>query len=150
MTQARAATLALCALFAGTQAFAASRTLPSGPPRTMVWEDWPVLAEDRDGECRLEILGNGKFMLLRASGLGPAQTGRFRVNNPQMIPVNWRVISDNKGVFVRAFLPNLWRPQADGTVRDHQSSGQVTVSFGTRSCNLTASAPWRQGIRVIP
>jgi hypothetical protein len=150
MTKARSAIIGLCALIAGSQASAASRALPSEPPGPMVWESWPVLAEDRDGECRLEILGNGKFLLLRATGLGSAETGQFQVSNPQMVPVDWRVVSDNKGVFVRAFLPNLWRPQADLTVRDYQSSGLVSARISTGSCNLTASAPWKQEIRVIP
>lgn len=117
--------------------------------RPMIWDSWPLLDEDRDGDCRLEIIGNGKLMLIRASGLGSAEEGRFEVSNPQMKPVDWRVISDTRGVFVRAFVPNLWN-RADGTIRDHQSSGTVTATVSTRQCRVTASAPWHQQIRVIP
>jgi hypothetical protein len=115
----------------------------------MIWDSWPVLDADSDGDCQLEILGNGKFMLIRAQGLGPAEQGRFEVTNPQMKPVDWRVISDTKGVFVRAFLPNLWN-RGDGTIRDRQNSGVVTASVTMNHCSVTASAPWKTGIRVIP
>jgi hypothetical protein len=150
MIQTRRAALGLCAVLASAQTLAASPTLPAESPRQMIWESWPVLAESRDGDCELEILGNEKFMLLRATGLGSAETGRFQVSNPRMVPVDWRMVSDSKGVFVRAYLPNLWWPRDDLTVRDYQSSGSVTVNISTRSCNLTASAPWKQEIRVIP
>ena len=131
-------------------ALAAAIALPATPaPARAIWDSWPVLDAGSDGDCQLEILGNGKFMLIRAQGLGPAVEGRFQVTNPQMKPVDWRVISDTKGVFVRAFLPNLWN-RGDGTIRDRQNSGVVTASVTMRHCSVTASAPWQTGIRVIP
>jgi hypothetical protein len=122
----------------------------AAPQRRQLIDSWPRLALASDGDCQLEILGNGKFMLIRASGLGPAERGRFSVTNPEMWPVDWRIISDTKGVFVRAFMPKLWQPRWDGTVRYHQSSGIVTATVATRRCAVTASAPWRSEVRVIP
>lgn len=119
------------------------------PAMSSVWDSWPVLDAASDGDCQLEILGNGKFMLIRAQGLGAAEEGRFQVTNPQMKPVEWRVISDTNGVFVRAFLPNLWN-RGDGTIRDRQSSGVVTATVTTGHCSVTTSAPWKTEIRVIP
>jgi hypothetical protein len=125
----------------------AAATLPA---RAAVTDSWLVIDADSDGDCRLEILGDGKFMLIRASGLGPREQGRFQVSNETMVPIDWSIITDTKGVFVRAYMPYLWWPQAGGEVRDYQNSGLVSVNISTRSCNLTASAPWQNRIRVIP
>lgn len=144
----RLACLALLMLPAAQSAGARGPSLPEPPRPTRIWDSWPLLAEDRDGECRLEILGNGKFMLIRAQGLGAAETGRFRISNETMKPVDWRIITDTKGVFARAYLPNLWT-RADGTVRDWQTSGVMAVSIETRRCRVQASAPWKTGVRVI-
>jgi hypothetical protein len=124
--------------------------LAAQPAAASVWDSWQLIDADSDGDCRLEIIGEGKFMLIRASGLGPREQGRFQVSNETMFPVDWSIITDTKGVFVRAYMPYLWWPQNDGTVRSYQNSGLVSVNISTRSCNLTASAPWKNGIRVIP
>lgn len=114
-----------------------------------LWESWPVIDSNQDGDCRLEIRGNGKFMLLRATGLGAARAGRFQVTNETMKPVDWQIVTDTNGVFVRAYLPYLWS-NADGTVRTHQTFGTVMARVSTRQCSVTASAPWATRIRVIP
>lgn len=149
MIQTRRAALGLCAFLASTQALAVNRALPAESPRRMIWDTWPVLAADRDGDCQLEILGNGKFMVIRARGLGQTEEGRFQVTNAKMKPVDWRIITDTRGTFARAFLPNLWT-RADGTIRDKQSSGLVAARVSTQQCSVAASAPWKSEIRVIP
>ena len=143
-SRARKAATALAALVQFTQIMA-----PSASAAPAIWEAWPMIDADEDGDCHLQILGNGKFMLIRATGLGPAQQGRFHINNATMTPVDWSIIADGQGTFVRAFLPDQWST-ADGTVRDDRHEGLVEVAITTPRCNLAASAPWRNTIRVIP
>lgn len=111
-------------------------------------DSWPSLAKAEDGDCRLEIVGNGKFMQIRASGLEPLDSARFRLANAAMKPIDWQVRADAQGNWAQLYIPFLWS-NGDGTFRNQPAGGTVTVSLTSPTCAMSASAPWRSEIRVI-
>lgn len=112
-------------------------------------DTWPLLASDSDGSCRLDIAGNGKFMMIRAAGLNPGETAHFGVTNAAMKPIDWTIRADSQGGWSLVYLPLLWN-NGDGTVRDAVSHGTVAVTIAGAQCQVAASAPWTREIRVIP
>lgn len=133
-----AATLLGCAL-----------VLPARVQASAITDTWPVLGRDRDGDCRLEIVGNGKFMVIHASGLGPGTSAHFGLTNATMKPIRWKVKANSRGSWQLIFLPLLYN-NADGTVRDYATSGTVSVALDAPRCAVSASADWKREIRVIP
>lgn len=118
------------------------------PPRHQITDDWPSLASSEDGECALEIIGNGKFMQLRASGLEPGAAAHLHITNTAMKPIDWQVRADAKGRWSQLYIPFLWSG-GDGTVRNRPRGGSVAVTLAAATCTMSASAPWRSEIRVI-
>lgn len=148
MRQAHLVCIALATMLIGSQPLTARPALPSDPPRRYIWDSWPVLAESRDGQCRLSIVGNGKIMVIRASGFAPGDTARLGVTNATMKPINSVVRADQNGNWGTPYLPLLWT-NADGTIREPISSGTVSVNLVSEDCSLIASAPWQRTVRVI-
>lgn len=120
----------LCALGAALQP-AAARPLDA---------DWPVVASARDGDCGLEVTGNGRVYLIAATGLGAGQQGRYQLSSGDMTPIDWSIKAGGDGRFARYYMP----------FRFHRDGGLVEVTIATPDCAMTASFPWRRaGIRVI-
>ena len=117
--------------------------------RRSITDTWPVLARDWQGECQLDIVGNGKFMQLRAVGLAPGETARFGLTNAKMKPIDWQVRANSAGEWSLIYLPFLWG-NGDGTIRDAVSASTVAVSLTSADCTLSAAAGWKREIRVIP
>lgn len=114
-----------------------------------ITDAWPRIAGDSDGDCKLDITGNGKFMLIAATGLQPRETAHLGVTNAAMRPIDWNIHADFAGRWSLIYLPLLWN-NGDGTIRDNVSSGTVAVRISTPECEVTASAPWHREVRVIP
>lgn len=101
--------------------------------------DWPVLAFAQDRDCRLEVTGNGQIFLIAASGLGDGAHGRYSVTNGDMQPIDWTITATPGGRIARYYKPFRW----------HREGGQVSVTVETARCRVSASFPWKRGIRVI-
>jgi len=117
--------------------------------RHSITDDWPLLARDRQGDCQLDIVGNGRFMQLRAIGLAPGEAARLGVTNAAMKPIDWQVRADGTGAWSLIYLPFLWN-NGDGTTRDALGGSTVAVSLTGADCALSAAASWKREIRVIP
>lgn len=110
---------------------AAARPLDAG---------WPVVASASDGDCALEVTGNGRVYLISATGLGEGRQGRYRLANGDMTPIDWSIRAGSDGRFARYYMP----------FRFHREGGTVDVRVDAPGCSLTASFPWRRaGVRVI-
>jgi hypothetical protein len=105
-----------------------------------IWDSWPVLDAASDGDCELAIRGNGKTLLITATGLLPGERARFRLDNAGMKPIDWRVLANRNGSWSQYYVPFLW--QRDG--------GTVSVALDGATCGLSTSTPWARDIRVIP
>ncbi|WP_374530072.1 hypothetical protein [Novosphingobium sp.] len=114
-----------------------------------ITDTWPVLGSDRDGDCRLEILGNSKLMVINITGLKPGSRAHFGVTNATMKPIDWQVKANASGAWQLIFLP-LHYNKYDGTARDYQEKGVVGVSLSSADCKVSTSAQWTREIRVIP
>lgn len=102
--------------------------------------DWPVVAAARDGDCALEVTGNGRVYLISATGLGAGQQGRYQLSNGDMVPIDWSIKAGGDGRFARYYMPFRW----------HRQGGTVEVTVTTPDCAMSASFPWqRVGVRVI-
>lgn len=99
----------------------------------------PLLAFARDGQCELEVTGNGKIFLVAVTGLGASGRGRYLVRNGDMKPIDWRITATPQGRWARYYMPFRW----------HRQGGEVQVSVETAECRLSAAFPWQRGIRVI-
>ncbi len=135
-----------------TFAIAVSGLLLAAAPSAMgrqLSDNWPVLASDRDGSCRLSITGNGRIMQLRAVGLVPGERARFALTNAAMKPIDWTVRAGPSGEWSQIYIPFLWG-NGDGSTRTANSGGTVSVNLSAARCSLGASADWRREIRVIP
>jgi hypothetical protein len=105
---------------------------------------WPTVAAARDGDCALEVTGNGKFFLIAATGLGAGQEARYRLSNGDMKPIDWSIRASDGGRFARYYLPFRW-----GHAGERIEGGLVAVSVATPDCAVSATFPWKRGIRVI-
>ena len=123
--------------------------LPEPPPRRMIEDSWPRLADNADGDCKLEIIGNGKFMRIRVKGLLPSEQAHFGLTNLSIKPIDWQIRGDARGEWSLIYLPMIWG-NGDGTTRTEQSGGTVDVTVVSARCSLSATAPWVREIRVIP
>lgn len=141
MPKAPVAAFAIALLAASLPATAA--------PSTQLADSWPQLAYASDGACELEIAGNGKFMQIRAAGLGPGEALRFGLTNAAMKPIDRQVRADPVGRWQQIYIPFLWNG-AYGPGEDRQSGGIVAVTLESIQCRVTATAPWQRAIRVIP
>ena len=99
-----------------------------------------LLATDRSDGCELSIAGQGKAMLLRASGLIPGEVYRFQLTNGDMMPIAFSGLADSRGALVQYYLP--FRLNRDG--------GTVRVRIAAARCNLAAQADWDRGVVTIP
>lgn len=138
----------LRALMAAAVLVSSLAITPMAEARTIT-DAWPVLGSDRDGACRLEIVGNGKFMVINATGLPPGTTAHFGLTNATMKPIGWQVVANSRGAWQLIYLPLLYN-NADGTVRDYATSGTVSVALDAPRCAVSAKADWKREIRVIP
>ncbi|MBS0475831.1 MAG: hypothetical protein JSR28_11920 [Proteobacteria bacterium] len=121
----------------------AASALPAGAASPQA--DWPVIASAQDGNCALEVTGNGKFFLIAATGLGAGEDARYRIENGGMKPIDWTVRASDGGRFARYYLPFHW-----GQGGDRIAGGLVAVSVSSGTCSLNATFPWRRGgVRVI-
>lgn len=101
---------------------------------------WPIVASVRNGDCALEVTGNGQVYLISATGLSAGQRGRYQLSNGDMTPIDWSIKAGGDGRFARYYMP----------FRFHREGGMVDVTISTPDCAVTASFPWRRaGIRVI-
>ena len=101
---------------------------------------WPVVASARDGDCALEVTGNGRVYLISATGLGAGRQGRYQLSNGDMKPIDWSIAAGGDGRFARYYMP----------FRFHRDGGTVEVTVSTPDCAMSASFPWqRVGARVI-
>lgn len=122
-------------------ALAAALVLTATPAASRsITDSWPLLDNSRDGDCELTIIGNGKTMLIAATGLLPGERARFRLDNAGMKPIDWRVLANRNGVWSQYYIPFLWQHQG----------GTVSVALDGATCRLSASAPWSREVRVIP
>ena len=109
-----------------------------------IGSDWPVLAAAQDGDCALEITGNGKIFLISATGLGEGASGRYQISNGDMVPIDWSVRASGGGQVARYYMPFRW-----GHGGERIAGGTIDVRVTTKACALSASFPWQRGIRVI-
>lgn len=112
---------------------------PAGAAVTPLDWTWPVVAKDNDGDCRLEVTGNGKFFLISATGLGARGTAGYHITNGDMIPIDWRVTAGEDGRFARYYIPFRFGHQGD----------RVNVTVTSESCSVSAAFDWKRTIRVI-
>ncbi|WP_296675419.1 hypothetical protein [Novosphingobium sp.] len=119
-------------------------TVASAAQAAPIGSDWPVIASVRDGDCALQITGNGKIFLIAATGLKPEQTGRYQIASGDMRPIDWNVRVTNDGRAVRYYLPFRW-----GQAGERIDGGVVDVVVTAPGCALNASFPWKRIIRVI-
>ncbi|MBS0483383.1 MAG: hypothetical protein JSR96_14810 [Proteobacteria bacterium] len=110
-----------------------------GPAAAALDSDWPVLASDDDGDCRLTVTGNGKVFLIAATGLGAGEAARYQLANGTMRPIDWAVTASDGGRFARYYVP-FRAGDADGRIE----GGQVQVSISTAACTVSAAFPWRR------
>ncbi len=127
----RTVSLALVSAFALSAPLAASRSIT---------DSWPLLGFARDGDCELALSGNGKTMMIAATGMLPGERARFRLANARMKPLDWRVLANRNGTWSQYYVPFLW----------HEPGGTVSVALDGATCTLSASAPWTREVRVIP
>jgi len=116
-------------------ALAALLFVSAGPARASE-ADWPLLAVARDGDCRLEVTGNGQIFLIAATGLLPGEGGRYSVTNGDMKPIDWRIAASQGGRFARFYMPFRW----------HRDGGTLAVAVDTDSCRVSAVLPWRRAV----
>ena len=100
---------------------------------------WSEVASDRDGECRLTVMSEGRFFRIAASGLGSGEPARFFLSNGDMKPLDWAVRGDGAGEFARYYLPFRW----------HRDGDTVAVSLKSRQCELFATFDWRRTPVVV-
>lgn len=122
--------------------------MPAADARSIT-DSWPVLSRERDGDCTLEIVGNGKFMVINATGLAPGASAQFDLTNATMKPIDWTIRANGAGSWQLIFLPLMWGT-ADGTVRPYAKSGTVRARLEGSRCQVSASAQWTREIRTIP
>ena len=103
-------------------------------------DTWPPMAFDRDSGCELNISGNAQAFNIVATGMIPGEAVRFRLSNGDLKPIDRGVLANRDGALSQLYLP----------ASSNRSSGHVTVSLEAATCTLSASAPWRREIRVIP
>lgn len=127
------ASLALVVLAGGT-----------GSAATRIDSAWPLVAFGGDGDCRLEVTGNGKVFLIAATGLGGGNAGHLVLTNGDMKPIDWAVRATDAGRLARYYLPFRW-----GHADERIDGGLVRVSISTRTCRISAAFPWKREIRVI-
>ena len=105
---------------------------------------WPQVARARDGECALNVTGNGRFYRIAASGLGAGASGRFFVSNGDMKPLDWRIRADGDGEFARYYLPFRHDRNGDVVLGD-----TVRVAVTTTDCELSTAFRWRRAEVVV-
>lgn len=135
-------------IIAAVLSLGALTAAPTAAARSIT-DNWPLLSSERDGDCTLEIVGNGKFMVINATGLAPGASAHFGLTNATMKPIDWTIRANAKGSWQLIFLPLMWGT-ADGTVRPYAKSGTVRANLAGQRCQVAASAPWTREIRVIP
>lgn len=125
---------------------ALSLTLSAAMPAAAasLYSDWPTLASVTDGECALEITGNGKIFRIAATGLGDNVRGRYQISNGDMVPIDWSIRTSGEGRVARYYMPFRW-----GRAGERIAGGTVEVRMTTPACALRATFPWQRGIRVI-
>lgn len=100
---------------------------------------WPEIARSTDGDCALAIASNGRFYRIEISGLGAGEGARYRISNGAMKPIDWQVRANGEGRFARYYLP----------FREISAGDDVTVSFASQTCNLSAGFAWQRGMVVV-
>ncbi len=117
----------------------ASLTGLAASAQASIQSRWPLLAFAQEAGCELEIVGNGRFFEVRASGLIPGEGLRFTLTNGDMQPVKLRAFANGNGQWQQLYVP----------FRFGQTGGAVTASLNASRCTMAASVPWSRSVRVI-
>lgn len=93
---------------------------------------WERVAQARQGDCRAEVRGNGKFYRIAGSGFQPGEVVSFHLENEDIKPIEYRILADRGGAWEKFYLPFLWG----------RAGGTVSVSLASASCRLQLSFDW--------
>lgn len=95
---------------------------------------WPIVAQADEEDCQAWALGNGKIFRISGSGLRPGEAVSFHLENGDMKPLDYRLVADGDGAWVKFYMPFRW----------NREGGEVTVSMESASCSLSLSFPWER------
>ena len=112
----------------------------SGPAAAIdeivVERGWPQVDYAETEDCRAEVRGNGQIYRIAGAGLEPGEVVSFYLTNADIKPVEYRIVANQSGEWVKFYMPFLW----------NRSGGTVSVGLDSASCNLELDFDWtRQG-----
>jgi hypothetical protein len=93
---------------------------------------WQRAAYAERDDCRVEVRGNGQIYRIAGAGLRPGEVVRFRLTNADVRPIEYRVVADGNGGWVKFYMPFLW----------NRAGGTVTVELESASCRLDLAFDW--------
>ncbi len=93
---------------------------------------WQRVAFAEGVDCRAEVRGNGQIYRIAGAGLRPGEAVRFRLANADIRPIEYRIVADANGGWVKFYMPFLW----------NRSGGTVTVELESASCSLGLAFDW--------
>ena len=93
---------------------------------------WQRVAYAEGEDCRAEVRGNGQIYRIAGAGLRPGEVVRFHLTNADIRPIEYRLVADRNGGWVKFYMPFLW----------NRAGGTVTVELDSASCSLDLAFDW--------
>ena len=122
--------------FVGPALAAATLAAATGPAAAVdeivAKRGWQRVAYAEGDDCRAEVRGNGQIYRIAGAGLRPGEVVRFHLTNADIKPVEYRIVADEGGGWVKFYMPFL----------GHRSGGTVSVSLDSASCSLAFDFDW--------
>jgi hypothetical protein len=119
--------IALAAAIAGTAATAYDPIV--------LKRGWYRVASDEADGCRGEVGTNGQVYVLSVSGLIPDETGRLKIFNGDMIPIDRPIRVGTDGTWQQYYIPV--RPNGG-------EEGTVFARISTPACAVAFEFPWQR------
>lgn len=117
-------------------AFAAAVATPAPAYDPVVLaKGWYRVASDQADGCRAEVGTNGQFYVLSVVGLEPDESGRLRITNGDMKPIDRAIRADGNGGWQRYYIP--FRP-------NRGEGGMVFAQVIAADCALALEFPWQR------
>lgn len=102
-------------------------------PADATAQDEPVVAEARDGPCRMTVTGNGQTFAIEVQGLRPSESLRIESAS------EGEVIRGEEEASADGSYVSLVSPLVAG-----KSSGTASFTVTGSRCSVKASFPWRE------
>jgi hypothetical protein len=93
---------------------------------------WTQVDYAEDGACRAEVRGNGQFYRIAGEGLQPGEVVRLRLQNADIKPIEYRIVTNGDGAWRNFYVPFVW----------HLEGGIVNVTLAGETCRLNLSFAW--------